>query len=101
MKARLKQWGLLVAAAGLLYFILSNHIIFDVKDIKDWNFYLLKKSNLDLHYTFYSISQKRAEDIIRVNVLREDGVGDLLVEIGMITEEKKNNLESKYSYDDE
>jgi hypothetical protein len=78
-----------LAAAG--YFIMNNHIIFYGSDV-----HLLKKSSLHLHYTFYSIKQKKPEVIMKIDYLREAGIGDLLVDLGIINAKEKSRLESKY-----
>lgn len=91
MKTRLKQYLFIGVLAAAAYFVLSNHIIFDGKQP-----YLLKKSSLNLHYTFYSLSGKKPETIIKIDHLREDGIGELLVDIGMISEDKRSRLESKF-----
>jgi hypothetical protein len=36
---------------------------------------------------------------MEIDYLREAGIGDLLVDLGIINEEKKNRLETLYSYD--
>lgn len=98
MWSRIKQYLLIAAGIAVVYFFLSNHIIFDpnADDWLDLDIYLLKKDSLHLHYTFYSLSNKRAETIMKVDYLREDGIGELLVDIGMLTEEERSRLESKY-----
>ncbi len=35
---------------------------------------------------------------MKIDYLREAGIGDLLVELDIINEEQKNQLENKYSY---
>lgn len=97
MGSRLKQYLLIAAAGAALYFLLSNHIIFHGQDanfVK--NIYLLKKSKLHLHETFVSLNQKSPEAIMKVRVLREDGIGELLVAIGMIDAAERGRLESKF-----
>ena len=94
MKARFKQYLLIAIVMAAGYFLLSNHFIFEGLRV-----YLLKKNELNLHYTFYSITQKKPETIIMVDKLREAGIGDLLVELGKITEEEKSQLESKFGYE--
>ena len=98
MWSRIKQYLLIAAGIAIVYFFLSNHIIFDPNsdDWLDLDVYLLPKSSLHLHYTFYSLSNKRAETIMKVDHLREDGIGELLVDIGMLTEDERSRLESKY-----
>jgi hypothetical protein len=60
------------------------------------NIYLLKKPKLNLHYTFVSLNQLSPENIIKIKPLREDGIGELLVDIGMISAAERGRLESKY-----
>ncbi len=91
MKQRIKQYLLIGLAATAFYFILDYHYIVDGRD-----FYLLKKTSLHLHETFVSISNERPEAILRNDILRDAGIGDLFVELEMMTEEEKNLLESQY-----
>ncbi len=93
MKQRLKQYLLIAAAGALLWFVLDNHFIIDGHRV-----HLLKKSTLNLHDTFVSLDNKRPESILQNEKLREAGIGDLLVELGIITEDKKSQLESKFNY---
>jgi hypothetical protein len=94
MNSRIKQYILIAVAAAAAYFIMSNHFIFYGTKV-----HLLKKPTLHLHYTFYSIKEKRPSSVMKIDYLREAGVGDLLVELGMIDNEQKAKLESEYSYD--
>jgi len=94
MIKRLKQYVLVAAVAALLWFVLDNHFI-----IQGHNVHLLKKTTLDLHDTFVSLDNKRPESIIQNERLREAGVGDLLVELGIITLDEKILWENKYNYD--
>lgn len=91
MKQRIKKYLLIGLAITAFYFVLSNHYIVDGRDI-----YLLKKTSLHLHETFVSISNERPETILKNDILREAGIGDLFVELEMLTEEEKNLLEAKY-----
>ena len=93
MRTRIRNYILIALAIAAGYFIMSNHIIFDGKQV-----YLLDKTYLHLHYTFYSIRGKRPATIMKVEELREAGIGDLLVDLGKITSEQKYKLESKYGY---
>jgi hypothetical protein len=95
MKQRIKQYLLIGLAAALFYFILSNHFIVDGRD-----FYLLEKTSLHLHETFVSISNERPQTILKNDVLREAGIGDLFVELELMTEEEKSLLENKYDAED-
>jgi hypothetical protein len=94
MKARIKQYLIIAIIVAAGYFIMHNHVIFDGKKV-----YLLEKDSLHLHYTFYSIAKKKPESVMQIDILREAGIGDLLVELGKITEDQKYKLESKYAYE--
>ena len=93
MRTRIRNYILMALAIAAGYFIMNNHIIIDRGQV-----YLLEKTSLHLHYTFYSISGKRPGTIMKVDELREAGIGDLLVELGKMTSEQKYKLESKYGY---
>jgi hypothetical protein len=89
---RVLFWGVV---GGILYFFLSFHIIYIDKSIK-----LLKKSGLTLEYTFYSANLKNNRTILSVDALREDGIGDLLVEMGRISEEEMQSLVDRIEEED-
>ncbi len=91
MNSRIKQYILIAVAAAAGYFIMNNHFIIDGSDVR-----LLKKTSLHLHYTFYSIKQKKPAVIMKIDYLREAGIGDLLVDLGIIDYEEKSRLESQY-----
>jgi hypothetical protein len=93
VKQRLKQYALIAAAAALLWFVLDNHFIIDGKDI-----HLLKKSSLNLHDTFVSLDNKRPASVMRNDRLRDAGIGELMVEIGILSEAEHSRLESKLDY---
>jgi hypothetical protein len=93
MIQRLKQYAIIAAAAFVLWGILDNHFIFEGHRV-----HLLKKAELNLHDTFVSLHNKRPEFILQNERLRDAGIGDLMVEIGMLTEDEKDRLESKYRY---
>ena len=93
MNARIKQYILIAIAAGALYFLANNHFIFYGSHV-----YLLKKTSLHLNYTFYSLKEKKPANIMEIDTLREAGIGDLLVKLGIINEEQKSQLEDQYSY---
>jgi hypothetical protein len=95
MKQRLKQYGLIAVAAALIWFVLDNHFVFSGKSVR-----LLKKETLDLHDTFISLDNKKPESLISNDRLREAGIGDLMVELGILSDDRKSELESKISYGD-
>lgn len=79
--------------AGIVYALLSYHFIyFGGTKIK-----LLEKSELTLNYTFYSVPGKTNKMILAKEPLREDGIADLLVEMGRMTEAEKERLLEKYN----
>ncbi len=91
---KLLLWAII---GGILYFFLSYHIIYIDKSVK-----LLKKSELTLEYTFYSANLKTDKTVLSVDALREDGIGDLLVDMGRLSEVEMETLveqiEEGYSY---
>jgi hypothetical protein len=93
----LKKIGqyILLAVFGIFgYFLLSHHVIYSGQTIK-----LLKKSHLTSEYTFVSVSKTSAESILRIDTLREAGIGDLLVAMGRISKAKKEFLEKQFDSD--
>jgi hypothetical protein len=95
MKQRLKQYLLIALAAAAFWFVMANHFVF-----KKHRVHLLQKTTLNLHDTFVSLDNKRPETIMENDDLRDAGIGDLLVELGMLTEEKKSQLEMKFGYEE-
>ena len=91
MYTRIKQYILIGILAAAGYFIMDNHFIFYGKDIR-----LLKKTSLHLHYTFFSVKGKKPDSILEIDYLRDAGIGDLLVEMGVIDEEQRFRLENEY-----
>ncbi|MGD8470332.1 MAG: hypothetical protein PVF78_00685 [Desulfobacterales bacterium] len=91
MNSRIKQYILIAVLAVAAYFIMNNHFIFYGTSV-----HLLKKPSLHLHYTFFSIKNKRPSSIMKIDYLRDAGIGDLMVELGMIDQEQRAKLESEY-----
>ena len=88
MLTRLKQYFWIGLAIALFYYLLSHHFIFF--SLKDFD--TLNKAKLTLRYTFYSLSNKPLEEALKVDVLRDAGIGDLMVERGLICEEKLDQI---------
>ena len=84
-------WGCLAAVS---YILLSYHFVFINKHLK-----LLKKSKYTLEYTFFSTAGKTPKVILDVDQLRNDGIAELLVDTGWLTEERKEVLMSRYEGD--
>jgi hypothetical protein len=82
----------LLAAAG--YFLLNYHIIFSGTTVK-----FLNKSKLTSEYTFINASNKSVESLMRIDTLREAGIGKVLVEMGRLSEEEREALEQKFDSD--
>lgn len=88
MATRIKQYLLILIGLAIFYFILSNHFIF-----AGWNHVdLLKKEKLSLEYTFFSLKQAEPKKVMRIDILRDAGIGDLMVENGMITQETLDRI---------
>ena len=96
MLQKIKHYILIGILLAIGYLFASQHIIIVDKDFK-----LLKKSYLSFEYTFYIITDKDPEDIMRIDLLREAGIGDYMVEIEWLTEVEKQALEKKYDSDTE
>jgi hypothetical protein len=97
MWSRIKGYLLIAAAGAAVYFLLDNHIIFYGREAAViQNVHLLKKTKLNLHHTFFSLHQKKPEAIMKIKPLREAGIGDLLVELHLLSPQEKSRLESLY-----
>lgn len=91
MLKTIRNYILIVIIAYGLYFVLDHHFLFQGRNI-----YLLKKFEPSLKYTFFNMTDRKVESILKIDALRQDGVGNLLVELELITEENKNRLEAKF-----
>ena len=94
MKQQLTRYFFIAVLLGIGYFFSIYHVI-----IMNNDFYLLRKPYLTFEYTFYNISNRDPDDVMRVDMLREDGIGDLLVELDLLTEMQAARLEAKYEYE--
>jgi hypothetical protein len=95
MWSRIKGYMLIAAAGAALYFFLHHHIIFFGQEASViQNVYLLKKTKLNFHHTFFSLHQKKPDAVMKIKPLREAGIGDLLVELHLLTSQEKNRLET-------
>ena len=95
MLKRIKGYFFIGIFLALGYFISSYHIIF-YKLNNEFGFELLDKSYLTLEYTFFNVTTKRPDDIMKIALLREAGIGELLVDVGKLTEGERQELEVKY-----
>jgi hypothetical protein len=91
-------WKKIILWGGLalcLYIALSYHFIFF-----GWsNIKILKKSERTLSYTFFSAQGKTNKVILAIDPLREDGIADILVEVGRMSEERKEAILELYEAD--
>ena len=79
-----KKVALIVTVGAALYFLLSYHFIIIGGGVR-----LLKKSTYTLEYTIFSIKGKTNKKILSIDILREDGIGELLKERGFMSEEEE------------
>jgi len=89
-----KKSLLFIALGAILYLALTNHLIL----IDGW-VKILPKSKMSLDYTFYSTHGQTPAAMIAIDDLRRDGIADLLVEAGQLTEERREFLLSRYEGD--
>jgi len=99
MVKRIQQLLFMGALIYACYFLLSHHVIFFGK-----KFELLKKAKLTLDHTVYSpgdrkeIDYKGLDSILMNDDLRKAGLGELLVEKGLITEDELREAEDRIDY---
>ncbi|HUU41697.1 MAG TPA: hypothetical protein VMW42_12205 [Desulfatiglandales bacterium] len=79
-----KKATLIIILGAVFYFILSYHIIIIKEGVR-----LLKKSTFTLEYTIFSAKGKSNKTIMAIDILREDGIGELLKEEGLMSEEEE------------
>ena len=88
MLSRIKQYLLIAIAIFGFYYLLSHHFIFT-----SWNtFDILPKQELTLKYTFYSLKQANPEAVLRIDVLRDAGIGEIMLDKGMLPEYKYDQI---------
>jgi hypothetical protein len=85
-----------IALGALIYAALTHHLI-----IIDGRVKVLPKSKWSLDYTIYSTNGQTPRAMLAIEDLRRDGIADLLVEAGDLTEEQKEFLLSKYENDED
>ena len=81
---------------AISYMILAYHYIVIDKSVK-----MLKKSELTLKYTIFSTKGKPAEKVLEIPELWNDGIGDLLVETGKISEANLERIRMKKEAEEE
>lgn len=86
----LKKIIIVAILAGILYALLGFHYIFIGKVPK-----ILKKSQLTLKYTVFSTAGKSTDAMLSIPELWNDGIGELLLEQGVITEQEYEKYKLK------
>lgn len=88
MLNRLKGYFWAALGIAVFYFLLSHHIVFT--GVRDFD--LLKKEELTLEYTFYSLKSNSVYDTLRIDMLRDAGIEDILLDRGMIEEDALDKM---------
>lgn len=99
----IKKYILYAILIGFVYALLAHHFIYTGGEgiqIMD-SIQILKKERLNLRYTFFSITSKKPENILKIDVLRDAGIGDILVDYDLLTEAQRDKLESQYDFEEE
>jgi hypothetical protein len=93
MMKRIKQLIALAIVGGIVYGLLSYHIVFYGSQVE-----LLPKSGYTLDNTFVNVKPtefRTPENILRNDALRDDGIGQLMVDFGVITQDELRKIEDK------
>ena len=93
-----KKIAIFAVIGAICYFLMAYHYIIIDNSLK-----MLKKSELTLKYTIFSTKGKPVETVLSVPELWNDGIGELLLKEGKISEErlemyKEKMEEDKYNY---
>jgi hypothetical protein len=94
MRKTISRIMLVIVIAVFGYLLLSFHIIYFGDGIK-----ILKKARLTSEYTFANVKGRPVESILKIDTLREAGIGDILVEMGKLDKKRKEILEKKFESD--
>lgn len=84
MLSRMKQYFWIAVAIAIFYFLLSHHII--VSSYKEYDF--LKKKELTMKYTFYNLNAASVSEALRIQVLREAGIEEVILKRGTVSKER-------------
>lgn len=88
MLSRIKQYLFVALILFGFYYLLSHHFIFT-----SWSsFDVLPKEELTLKYTFYSLKQANPEIVLRIDELRDAGIGEIMLDKGMVSENRYDHI---------
>jgi hypothetical protein len=96
MVKRVKQYIIWALLAYGFYFLLDHHFVYYQRQVR-----LLKKMEPSLEYTFFSLENKNPAKVLSIDLLRWDGIGELMVEYDLISEDKRWQLENQYELEAE
>ncbi len=88
MLNEIRNYILIALALGAFYFLLSHHIVFT--SVR--HFDLLKKNELSLKYTFFSMKQVSPERVLRIPELRDAGIENIMLDMGIVTEDRLDDI---------
>lgn len=91
MAGRIRNFLILGVIIASIYFLSSHHVVF-----LDTDYELLKKSELTLEYTFVNLNNRDPADVMANDVLRDAGIGEILVDMGLLSETRAAELEFWY-----
>lgn len=86
---RVLFWGFI---AAVFYLLLGYHFVY----IGGKSFKMLKKTGLTLNYTFFSVVLRTNQGILAVDELRKAGIADLLVDVGLMSEDDRVRILEQY-----
>ena len=92
----IKKLIIWVIVAGIIYFFLSYHVIIIGSGVK-----LLRKTGYNLDYIVFNAKGKENATIMNIDELREAGIGELLVDEGLMSEKEMKKLMRRYEEEDE
>lgn len=87
MKKKIISTVMLVVILGVSYFFFKHHLVFYGSNVK----LLKKQGKLTLNQTFVSVEDNEfrgPKDFLMDDALREAGLGEVLVEYGILTEDE-------------
>lgn len=106
MLTRIKSYIIIALVIGAFYFLLSHHFVitghnFAFVGWDDWDdLKILKKNELTLKYTFFSLKQANPYQVMRIEELRDAGIGKIMIEKGIVTDEKMRQITQKIDSED-